>query len=80
MLVQLRMSIKDSEKEFRRLSKSVFAASWTKPAVFRGINNVVGRPWFSANILKKAMENLLNDRHLSRDEPMKESDNPKCKV
>ena len=80
MLGRLRMSIKDSEEAFRHLSERVFAPSWTKPAVFRGVNALVGSPWFKAEVLEKAVKDLLNERRLSNDESMKESSDPACKV
>ena len=74
------MSIDDSENAFRRLSEIVFTPGWTKPSILRALNAVVGNPWFNGEILEEAVKDLLDKRQMNKEESMKESADPACKV
>jgi hypothetical protein len=80
MLGRLKMSISECIHAYKSLSQTVFARHWSQNAIFKPLMAIGGRPWFSADDLKLATQNILEDRELDPNTLLKEEPDPTCKV
>ena len=80
MLGRLRMSIDECLHEYRQLAPNIFARRKRQRGFLRLSTAVLGKTWFEGKNLQEAINDLLERRNFNAGLPLKEDDDPGCKM
>jgi hypothetical protein len=73
------MSIEDCITVYKTFSEKAFK-NRNNISPVKAFKAATGRPWFDANVLEKAVRDLLFSRGMDADMLLKEDFDPTCKV
>jgi len=80
MLGRLRMSIDECLHEYKQLAPNIFARRKRQRRFLKLPTAVLGKSWFEGKNLQEAIGDLLKRRNFNAELPLKEADDPSCKM
>ncbi len=79
MLGRLHMSVAECIEVYKNISEEVFTANWRNTPSTKLVTAGAGHAWYKAEDLERKVKELLVERGLDKDVPLREQ-NATCKV